>query len=447
MSFKQIILLFIISITLYAQTPYSGFSPFYKTGEVIFQQKDAVALRSEHIELTFFGNKTALSVTYSIEQPKDSLSTINCALPVHLINETNELFAHVNAAQSLKNFLFKGYTFNNRVYEGLFEHFTMLFNDSTLELQTNWHESDDIIFIESQLPMKKGRNTLTVRYEVENHYFDTQFATSMIPGFSERTFTYDFASATCWGENIIDSLTMKVFVRGDAALFFNEDYSLPRMLKKRNDFLGAPYRVMEFSMEQVLLSNLAPISLKADIAPALITEHIKTNKLTIPQEAITITTSKAVNEHTLVNLTDDNLATGVEINGGRGNWIEITIDTSKITEEITGIYLLNGNWRSENHYKANRRIKTAKVEVAGATVSAEQTSQQHKINYSAIDTIETDSSFYGNKILELFSQKGSNIDKVLKCRITVQDIFYGKKYKDLILSEIILTGKKKESLY
>lgn len=444
MPIKTFFLLLIITLLLYAGEQYAGFSPFLKTGELIFQQRDSLALKSEQLEITFFGNKTAVRVTYQLEQKDDSASSVHCALPIHLIDETQNLYTYINGAHSLENFLFKKYRYNNQFFNGLFSHFTLKCNDTTVTVQANWHESEDIIFIESQLPITPGENSITLSYELENHYFDTQFASSMIPGFSERTFSYDFSSASCWGEKLVDSLSMRIFVRGDAALFFNEDYTLPRMLKKRFDFLGNPYRVMEFSMEQVLLSNLAQLTLKADISPILRTEHLRANKLTIPQEAITFTSSKAVKEHTLVHLTDGNFATGVAISGGKGNWIEIAIDTSKIREDITGIYLLNGNWKSENHYKANRRIKTAKVEISGTGCEKDSMSEQFRVNYAPTDTLETDSTFYGNKVIELFSHKGSSIDKILRCKITVQDLLAGKKYKDLILSEIIITGKEKK---
>lgn len=441
MQIKLLSIILIFSLSLFARTKYAGFSPFLKSGEVVFQHSKDLKLRNEQIDITFFGNKTSVSTSYDLEQKSDSLIHIQCALPVHLINETSDLYNRVNAAQTLKEFLFGNYQYNGNGYSGLFSRFTLTLNDSTIPIKANWHESEDILFIEALLPLTSGRNSLFLSYEVENHYYDTQFATSMIPGFSERTFVYDFSSAACWDEITVDSLTMSVYVRDDAALFFNENYTLPRMLKKRNDFLGAPYRVMNFSMEKVMLSNLAPITLKADISPALKTEHLQAKKLKIPQDAISIKTSKTVKEHTLVNLTDNDLSTGLKLSGGRGNWIEIAIDTSKIKETITGIYLLNGNWRSENHYKASRRIKTANIEVSGSASGSPTTSQRHKMNYISTDSLETDSTFYGNKVVELFSQKGSSIDKVQRCKITIQDLFAGKKYSDLILSEIILTGK------
>lgn len=436
---KIVLVLILLFISLQAQGPYCNVSHFDKIGEMIFTDYEQLHLQSEDINIVFFGNKTVVTITYDLDNRCDTTASIQCALPVTLKESSTLLKAQENP-QLLNTILFASKVKQQQYRtQGIFRKLSLQLNSKEQEFIPKQETNTNTIHLNSEITLPKGNSSLTLHYEVINSYKDTQHTKSMIPGFSERSFHYDFETAKCWADKTVDSISLKVSVKDDAALFFNENYSLPRMLKKRNDFLGAPYRVMDFTMDQVVLANMAPIKLSADISPALKTAHLTNNRLQVPSDAILIRTSETQKEHTLVNLTDNDYSTGLELTGGRGKWIEISIDTSKLTKDITGIYLLNGNWRSENHYKANRRFKTARVEVAGATCEDSLDLQKYKINYTALDTLETDREFFGNKAVEIFSQKGSTIDKILKCKIIINDLIAGKKYNDLIISELIFT--------
>ena len=132
------------------------------------------------------------------------------------------------------------------------------------------------------------------------------------------------------------------------------------------------------------------------------------------------------NRYEIKQLDDYNLQTAwIEGVDGYGNdeWLEFRFDKIDFSETeiaIDGLYLFNGYRKSLKHWKENSRVKKLKVIVDGQ-------------DYVVLNLADTD-KFQTANFGEIKIKKDTSI------RFEIVEVYPGRKYKDVALSELKFTG-------
>lgn len=444
MYIKQcIIIIFLIMVTNYAEKSLHNYSRVKKVGELSLQNSEKLRLKTQHLDLTFKGKQTEIKATYTIINNDSTGKRCSFSVPIFIKDSLYDYSELLLEAGSIEKLLSGGYSiYNNETKEPpIIPYCSVVLNDFSVAVFPKLNTSEELISLEGNLYFPVGSSELTLSYAVTNSFVDSSHKNTLLPHFGPRSITYDFHQKEKWSEGSVDSLTLKVAVREEAALFLSEAYKLPAMLKKKFDFLGNPYRVMHYSLEQVAYENLSPLYLESDISPLLLTEEIKKRRISLPSDAVQIKASKVSSADSIMHLIDGDPTTGWIANNSGKRWIELSFDSTTVANDITGIFLLNGDWKSERTYLNNRRIKAATVEVSGLTTEAEPVRDSYSIQYNRQDSLYFDNTLYGQRCVQLYSTSGRTPQSVNRFRLTIDDFIRGKKNSKIVISEIIVTGK------
>jgi hypothetical protein len=257
---------------------------------------------------------------------------------------------------------------------------------------------------------------LTVSYKTDNSY--TSWGTSKYPlnHFSDVIFLYDFRPAAFWGNGKTEEFNLRVDY---AELYLALDINI-----NIGSFQRSRSGVFTYSAKNFDFADAEILSIIADYP----FEYKRTNNSTQWLQSIYVSSTlpSTGNKYTVENLFDNNLNTVWSTAGnGIGTVIEIKLEEGY--QEALSLGILNGFVRSRELYYDNSRIKTIKVATFYAGKVNEYTVELPDIPYEQI-----------NKDLPMSSVEIFPVSSPV--RLTIMDVYPGRKYNDVCLSQLYQFG-------
>lgn len=434
-----LLLLFIV-INIYANGGPSDYSRFEKSGDIVLHNVKDVVMLSEKLDIDFQGKRTIVSVIYELENRSKTQINTGYSFPITVSDQVTHI-KEIVSQYSLDKVLFGPIELDGYTEPEIFAYFNLKINEKEVKTTPKLDEEKEIIWMNGQISLPPGITKLMVDYDVLNAFTDSENNTSIMTQYSDRWFIYDFSPAAGWGNGIVENLSIHVTISDYIQNFINS-LVLPADLITVSEN-GNTYKEMQYTKKNVDLSSFDSLFISADYSSVLTTEDIENSKITLPNPAIKIKASSELNNYPISNLSDGNFSTGWVVPGGENSWIEISIDTAQLSYNISGIFLLNGYWKSEKTYSENSRFESANVKVRGPGWDNEDYVSNSTVYYYA-DTLKLNKKYYGNKAVEMFSLNDGGPSSVINCKITFEDILSGSKYDELVISEIILLGRSKD---
>ena len=123
----------------------------------------------------------------------------------------------------------------------------------------------------------------------------------------------------------------------------------------------------------------------------------------------------------------------------KGDWIEIQFPAKYLDFGVIGI--INGNTKSENDYYDNAKIKDMQCQFFYNDYQSDKLSD-YTITLDSMEVLSYNK--FNNSYIYPFMTKlvnsGDWLIRPVKCRLTISDIYPGKKTNDIYIPEIILLG-------
>jgi hypothetical protein len=293
----------------------------------------------------------------------------------------------------------------------------------------------------TELKFSKGESKeITVNYIVKNNFLDWATSKSCFVNYSTRTFIYDFTPASKWGNGKAGEL--KVII--DAAdMVNNYDTCIVKGIEGIKN-MGNKYIYESNDADLAKLNNFRieytynVTGRSKEIEEQLLNRnfHISLNASSVLPEG-----KKGIN-YSERCLSDFNFSTAWA-EGEKGNGINQYIDIIPVKAcFIGGIAFINGYTKDESAYYNNNRIKTLRITVYN---------DENKVDtsLSKVVTLEDKSYYQINrdnfaKMLTIVDDYGDGFQLIKKIRLTIEDVYPGRKYNDTCISELFILGHNSE---
>ncbi|PKM95584.1 MAG: hypothetical protein CVU84_01935 [Firmicutes bacterium HGW-Firmicutes-1] len=317
---------------------------------------------------------------------------------------------------------------------------TEIDNDETGKRFNDDYGSAKIQNLYSQLFFnEKEMKKLIISYRTKGMFLDWGISnTFFLHDLSDNYFSYDLSPASNWGDGQADSF------------FLTVDYS---------DLLQAEGNIINTNLTNFEVNNFDGIytykekdydfkkhsMIEIEYSNKIYREKNYMQKTRLEQDAFkevkVSSTLVALGDYSYqnTNLFDNNLdscwSEGVK-GVGIGETIELTFDQGIY---LTGVALVNGNIRNEETYTNNNRIKELKIEFIDdlGQVTSVKDILFEDISYNNIDK----DHIYNNMKVILDYGDGRKVERENTIiRLTILDVYAGKKYDDTCISEILAYG-------
>ncbi|MCL2704372.1 MAG: hypothetical protein FWE91_12345 [Defluviitaleaceae bacterium] len=386
-------------------------------GSISFIDTPDIYVEYERLNINISPYSTVVSVEYTLVNTGAALE-LNYIFPV--INYVFEEYQ--DASVRWIAFYDNGKKLTYSLVQEIEEH------DDYIKLETNpdygnaldgqevWYRKTQNNYYSVNLPFDEGEiKTLTITYKTDNSYTSAGTNKWPLDHYSNAVFMYDFRPASYWGS-------------GKAALFelrvdYTELYFARDIKMNIREFRRDAFGVFTYSQEDFDFADAGVFSIVVDY-PFEYTALDEPSAYAIGEIYVSQTLQSDNNRYSVHNLFDRNLGTvWAADNNGIGTVFEIKIKGESYEALTLGI--LNGFIRTEELYYDNARIKTLKIEEL--SLGYERVIEFANIPY---DQILKELPIASAEIFEI----GRNV------RLTILDVYPGRKYNDVCISQIYTLG-------
>ena len=414
-------------------------SEFYKTGEIqLFEVKD-VKLLDENLHITIEGDYSHVDVTYILNN-NSTEKEVDFGFPVDFsfYADTSESIKKQLESKEEYDFLaltVKDYqiSLNGDTTEVFYEYDDKYYTDSipigNMILDAYFGRK----WFLSKLNLKQGKNTLNVKYTVENNLDDgdqgPEFITSDFVFVSPRRFRYDFSPAAFWGDGTADNFSMIV----DAKDIINKNGSVVLMgIEEPME----QFREFNFSQSNFEFNNADMIEIEYNYKDFILSKLLDEWAFKT-EEYDRISASSGTETDKLI---DRDLATNFLIDASKGAWIEFDFDA---TIDFFLLAVVNGNLASKKDYRNYSRIKRLRVELWINWAGREMRKDTIFFDFDDVPYSEYDKqNFIKMAKADYF---GELKDGVYKVRMIIEDVYRGKKSRKVCIPEIFIGTYKHDN--
>lgn len=268
--------------------------------------------------------------------------------------------------------------------------------------------------------------TLRITYMILPMYEDSATSKSFFTYFSERSLSWDFTPASYWGDGKVYefevSLSANKNVVDEGSLTIS---GLPLKLKDG---------LYTYKAESFDLSNANPLYIKYTQNDILAKMDIDKSNIISSNHLVGVKTSSSQQKYPAKQLYDNNLSTAwCPERSGIGEWVEI--ETQPFY--LSALILFGGYTKSAETYYNNNRVKKIRLE----TWRIDEEMNRSKVSDS-IDIDLEDIPFTQPININSFEvfDNGDGASQVWKLKITILEVYKGRKYDDTCISGLYTLG-------
>lgn len=428
------LILFLQNIT-YSNGGPSGFS-LESSGNVSLLKVPGMHLLSERIIITPIKDEITVNVTYILnnqglaQDVKYGFPFYNSDYKSAMNNDSYVSFEYGDEYRMVKDFTLSLNSKKVKLTEKLDK-------DSVTKNETLWYLST--------LPMKKGKNVITVSYKATPYYVDWSTNKDPKVEYSDRVFIYNLEPAKGWGKGILPKLEVNI----DLTYIQNRKgaYSIDGLdgFKKKGKFFTTMLNDLDLKKKQKikLTYNNSKYFNYLESYGYKLTEIKGVKKISA--------SSTAKGSYQVENLLDQNTSTAwVEGKEGQGigEWVEIEFEAYS---NIKALFLANGYLKSENTLFQNSMVKKLKLDLVllkGSTkkkyskiIDIRKLSDYKRLALPLPPASKQEFSGFHELSKDyrtvLFSPDDVDyLYSIQKVKLTILEVHPGTKYEDTCISEI-----------
>ena len=436
------IFIFLVSfVTLTSKAnggPVDG-SSIISTGDIHFLNIKPVQLIKERLHIDILGTYCKVNVEYTLQNRSDrGFENIKYGFPIdYSYSDFDDGFEWNNDYVTKLQFSLNGKKIPYEAQEDISKFFT----------ERKIYEEDDYQEIETkrkwyytQFDIKAKENvTLQISYNIKCNFTKVETSKSYFPYFGAKMLYWDFSPAQYWGNGIVDDL--EIIIKAAKGAIDENSLKIEGLpFNKENDI----YRHTATSSDLSYMNSLR-ISYTNDGQE--MENFIKSYSITNIKALKNIKVSSHKNNYPADNLIDGKYSTcWVPKGDGIGEWVEITCDSSFY---LGSLMLIGGYTKSEETYYNNNRLKKIRIDYVkfGYDSSTEEETGQFELNLPYLPYPENIPLYLYYNTASIYDENSSIIDfgdgglgPLKKMKITILDIYKGKKHNDTCISEILLLG-------
>ena len=269
--------------------------------------------------------------------------------------------------------------------------------------------------------------TLKVSYRIKSNFLDWGTSKAFFVDYGQRKLYWDFAPAQYWGDGKVKDLNITVNVAKNIRKYGKIKISgLPFV---KND------SVYSFSAKDYNLSDAKPLLLSYNFETLQQSAFIR--KYTLPDSMILYVKSSSQKEgYPVENVKDKNYTTAWVSANEKSDWIEIN------TKPFNwgALLMVNGYAKSAESYYNNNRPKKIRIEYDIVDYKDPKKRETEKREMDIPDKPFNEVTKENLFATAFVKDMGDGNMTVTRVRITILDVYKGKKYNDTCISELLLLG-------
>lgn len=430
-----------ICISIFANGGPTEYVGIKSTGSISLSNVKDVSLIKEDLNITPEKEEVNVQVTYYLKSNRE-IKNVKFGFPFKINDNSSPVKNSSNDHDS-----FMGWINTQWIKD-----YSVTFNNKNIKsfLKKNLNKINNTIWKLSKLTFQKGLNVLKIQYKIKPLYW-YEASPTMPHVLSDPSFNYNFKPAAGWGNGTVREINItlnlsKINIPG-MEIYFS---GLMKTSTKKNN-------IYTLKLSNVNLNKIKDIDFSYtfnDIYSKFRYSlfNRKTKALVKKIEAANSLGKK----YSVDKLVDGKLNTAWvegDPDDGIGKWIEIHFDDSKGIRHLPkSIAIVNGYYKSERLYYANRRLKSIKLVVTFKKYV-------HFSKKTSIETKEKTFHFYDKTYVKptpenikkylTFLYEGSDFNQhyiepedriekgITKVFIQILSTYPGAKYDDTCISEII----------
>ncbi len=433
-----------LAFALFAQSPLSvsaNGGAFYasvveRTGNLVPMEKPLISLEEETLNIAIDRDDVRVNVTYLLANhgPADSVTfgfPVDLATPETLNTPNGYEYVLDNSLREFRaedggepvpvqKVITKPVSTAERPV-GL---------DPKIQLVRRW----SLMTLKFEAGKKK---LLSVGYKVRCMALDEGFEGDTLWKYGLRTFRYTFHPATTWGNGRVGSLNIAIDTK------WLRENDLPPVTRLAPPGSSDEAGKLRWTFQDQDLAKLPDLTFSYNPSDLYATAQIKRNLLD-PAHVKSLTVSSALPaagsfKYGETSMRDNDLRTAWA-EGAKGPGIGETITFEPKDAYITEVALLNGFVANEALYYANARIKKLRVEVEFG--EGAEKNERHQ----AREIILPDRPYkdfnprYPFTSVDWVVQHPPGDDFIRKVKLTILEVYPGRKYADLAVTELYFCG-------
>ena len=414
----------------------------HKSAHVQLIEQEKINILEENLDITIEGNYCEVQVEYLLKNTAEEENWVEYGFPVDFYYPEAEFFADNESGEKgniIALYWQDEYVKDFEILEDGVkkEYFNKIEFDTRKDTVRPSDEYGEMIvetarkwYISNLYFAKNGTIKLQIKYKIKNTYSDAAYTKSYYPFYSDRLFRYDFSPAGFWGKGKAGKFNMLI----DASSIKKSGGTVQiKGLKKITEKKGIySYKAKNFNFNK---NREMTIIYNSDNAQKseYVNEHY-------PGEEFLSKTKlrSSVKDLNKDYLFDKDFTQG-DFRLKKGDWFELVFPQETIDFGVIGI--INGNTDSKKDYYNNARIKSMNFEFVYYYFDNPDTSiESYEQDFEDKDFDEFNENYIYSFISEIL-QRGDSYLKPVRLKITVTEIYPGKKSNEVVIPEMIFLGK------
>jgi hypothetical protein len=265
---------------------------------------------------------------------------------------------------------------------------------------------------------------ITVRYTIANTVFDMLMSDMYFIMYSDRVLTYDFSPAAYFGNSTIGEMNMRIDVSELKTCNCKYYIEFGSKLDNKNGILTFSKKNFDLKTAEKLFVVYRMDNVYKTSVPDKYRFGSNWFRYVKPES------KGIVDARTL--LFDGDPATPWLGNKGKGDWLEVAFGK----DSVSYIGFINGNTADSQAYYDYPRIKKLKLELYSKTFRGYMGVNHLVLELEDKDYNHFSKKYFGGFITTLFDLGTDFYDDIKKIKITVLDVYPGRKYKNTAIGEL-----------
>lgn len=426
---KKVILLFsflILTVCLWGNGgPIDGCA-VYKTGDIVLINNPFVSIVKEDLYIKIVEDYSYVNVTYKLKNKSYESSNITYGFPVDYRRDDIHydfvwLDEYVPEIEFYLNS--KPLEIKHQVDYTVREAKSFFYENSFDEVRRSWY------VVDFEIP-KDSTVTLMVKYKIKNAFEDWANTKNFFINYSYRYFIYDFSPANNWGDGKITAFNITI----DAQDILNKEGEINISGLELIENAG----IYSASINKFDLSEAPDLIISYNYNNFILSQYIK--QYLLPRNYIKgiKTSSNLLSAHPAKNMFDfdfNTFWTSGNKDNGIGQKIEIYLDKLP----LSCICFINGNMKDSSSYYDYSRVKKVKIDLECVDYrdSTKTIVETNEISLKDISFSKINNDNFA-KMVSIVGDYGYGSLIIKKITITILDVYKGRKYANVCITEILL---------
>jgi len=399
------------------------------SGNMQFINNPHVELQKEKLTIEILGDYCRIHTIYTLKNTSRESESIKYGFPVDFT------YSDIDDSFEWKKHYVKDLSFklgsDELAYQEI-EEFSIIEKEGIFTADSEEGRSVSIkrkwFYTEFEIGVEQV-TTLEVDYLVQTNFVEWATSKDFFSSYTQQGLYWDFTPAQYWREGVVDEFEIIIHVPEGAV--DNDLLTIDGMEFEKN---GNDYRYTARSFD---LKSANPLYLNYSCIQSKTRESITSTNIT--QTCVSsIQASSSRQNYNVDHLLDHEFSTAwVPEGDGIGQWVEIATHPFY----FGAIVFVGGYAKSQDTYYNNNRVKKIRLEYTVSSGEDQEYTGEQEIELAEVSYPKNVSDNLYDWVITPFGEGMSNITRF---KITILDVYKGKKFDETCISEILLLGYRND---